>query len=53
MFKVNPNKVFEGVAVGIQDTVGSSLNLVIAVLLHKWAEALTLVSEFFYNLIYN
>lgn len=34
---------FEGVALGVQSTVGSCLKLVFAILAHKWAEAFTLV----------
>jgi len=36
-------QMFEGIAVGIQNNPTRALNLTMAVLLHKWAEALTLV----------
>eukprot|EP01016_Furgasonia_blochmanni_P033035 TRINITY_DN3420_c0_g1_i22.p4 TRINITY_DN3420_c0_g1~~TRINITY_DN3420_c0_g1_i22.p4 ORF type:complete len:169 (-),score=32.82 TRINITY_DN3420_c0_g1_i22:277-783(-) len=33
---------FEGIAIGLSKTLASTWNLIIAVALHKWAEALTL-----------
>ena len=36
-------QVFEGIAVGLQTQLSQCINLVVAVALHKWAEALTLV----------
>ena len=35
--------IFEGIAIGIQSDLTGLTNLLIAVALHKWAEALTLV----------
>lgn len=44
LFALSFHGIFEGIAVGLQSSFSQCLNLLIAVCLHKWAEALTLVN---------
>ena len=36
--------VFEGLSIGLEDEISKCLGIALAVLCHKWAEGLTLVS---------
>ena len=38
-------KAFEGMAIGLSSSLMKTWDIVIAVVLHKWAEALTLVNK--------
>jgi len=42
MVALSFHAVFEGIAIGLEDQFGPTLNLCTAVIIHKWAEALTL-----------
>ena len=35
--------MFEGIAIGVAETLAEALGISIAVIFHKWAEGLTLV----------
>lgn len=34
--------IFEGIAIGVQDTVGTFLSTAVAISVHKWADALSM-----------
>ena len=51
--KIKKKKFFEGMTIGLQKKISPLFNLVLAISLHKWAEALTIVYRFFIiNLLY-